>query len=129
MCGFWDGFSQARFHPIIIVAARFVPSYNVASYNCTSSTVWNCRSSQCGSPAARFHPILEGYSMGIVAARSQHSHELGSVWSFICVCCEMELLCYDVLVGGGESGENKTVPQHPPSCERAWTKGVGDCNE
>ena len=29
----------------------------------------------------------------------QHSHKLGSVWPFICVCCEMELLCYDVLVG------------------------------
>ena len=57
--------------------------------------------------------------------------------------------------GAGESGENKTVPQHPPSHERAWTKdvletatnetqlfhavvragglylieGIGDCNE
>ena len=32
-------------------------------------------------------------------------------------------------LGGGESGENKTVPRHPPSHERAWTKGVGDCKE
>ena len=49
--------------------------------------------------------------MGLVAARSQHSYELGSVWSFICVCCEMELLCYDVLVGG-EVSQVKTKPFH-----------------
>ena len=33
---FWDGFSQARFHPTIIVPAPFVPSYNVTSYNSAS---------------------------------------------------------------------------------------------
>ena len=129
MCGFWDGFLQARFHPIIIVAARFVPSYNVASCNCASSTVWDCRSSQCRSPAARSIPSWKVTVWGLsqlIASTVTSSVLCGLLYA--CVvrwsCCVMT--CW---LGGGESGENKTVPQHPPSRERAWTKGVGDCNE
>ena len=29
---------------------------------------------------------------GVVAACSQHSHELSSVWSFVCGCCEVVVL-------------------------------------
>ena len=100
-----------------------------------------------------WHPItvlLVRY--GIVAARSAGHRQLDSilswkvtVWglsqlvastvtsSVLCgllyACVVRWSCCVTACWLERESGENKTVPQHPPSRERTWTKGVGDCNE
>ena len=73
---------------------------------------------------------MGGGGGGVVAACSQHSHELSSVWSFICVCVVKWSCCVTTcwLGVGGESGENKTVHSILLLVSEPGRRGVGHCS-